>query len=82
MSYRERLDTPDAEPVEQTETNTIAPQDKISQMGRKPPPNRLLKGRSKMSVNPTNFHPRRFDRLRLPGDIQAIPPNATDLSAY
>jgi len=33
MSYRKRLETPDAEQVEQTESNTIAPQEKISRLG-------------------------------------------------
>jgi hypothetical protein len=32
-------------------------------LGRKPPPNRHLKGRSKMSVYPTNFRTEPFHHL-------------------
>jgi hypothetical protein len=54
----------------------------MSALGRKPPPNRHLKGRSKMSVYPTNLRTELFHHLCMPPNIHGIPPNTTTLGAY
>jgi hypothetical protein len=51
----------------------------VSALDRKLSPNRLLKGRLKMSVYPTNLT---SDRLQLPSQTHAIPPDSKVLGAY
>jgi hypothetical protein len=54
----------------------------MAALGRKPLPNRHLKGHMKMSVYPTNFQTRLLDRLQMLSNIQAIPLNPTSFGAY
>jgi len=54
----------------------------MSALGRKPPPNRPLKGRSQNVGLPDKLDIEPSSRLQMPSNIHPIPLNPTDLVVY